>query len=131
MEAGVNMSHVNVKNAYRSLEERINKFPQGAPPSKTLYSILSILFTEKEAELVAQLPIKPFRVKTAAKIWSMSYSEALKILDTLAGKAILFTLFTLLCGLGWLVYCILFHCILVIKYAAKIFIYIFQKKERK
>lgn len=83
------MSHVNVKNAYRSLEERINKFPQGAPPSKTLYSILSILFTEKEAELVAQLPIKPFRVKTAAKIWSMSYSEALKILDTLAGKAIL------------------------------------------
>ena len=79
MEAGVNMSHVNVKNAYKSLEERINKFPQGAPPSKTLYSILSILFTEKEAELVAQLPIKPFRVKTAAKIWSMSYSEALKI----------------------------------------------------
>ena len=79
------MSHVNVKNAYKSLEERINKFPQGAPPSKTLYSILSKLFTEKEAELVAQLPIKPFRVKTAAKIWSMSYSEALKILDTLAG----------------------------------------------
>ena len=76
------MSHVNVKNAYKSLEERINKFPQGAPPSKTLYSILSILFTEKEAELVAQLPIKPFRVKTAAKIWSMSYSEALKITDS-------------------------------------------------
>lgn len=49
----------------------------------------------------------------------------------MAGKIILFTLFTLLCGLGWLVYCILFHCILAVKYAAKIFIYIFQKKERK
>lgn len=49
----------------------------------------------------------------------------------IAGKIILFTLFTLLCGLGWLVYCILFHCILAIKYVAKIFIYIFQKKERK
>lgn len=49
----------------------------------------------------------------------------------IAGKIILFTLFILLCGLGWLVYCILFHCVLIIKYAAKIFIYIFQKKERK
>lgn len=49
----------------------------------------------------------------------------------IVGKIILFTLFTLLCGLGWLVYCILFHCVLVSKYAAKIFIYIFQKKERK
>jgi hypothetical protein len=49
----------------------------------------------------------------------------------IAGKTILFILFTLFCGLGWLAYCILFHCILIIKYAAKIFIHIFQKKERK
>ena len=40
------MAHITAKNAYKSLEERINKFPQGAPPSKTLYQILSILFTE-------------------------------------------------------------------------------------
>ncbi|WP_353654859.1 4Fe-4S dicluster-binding protein [Clostridium sp. CCUG 7971] len=83
------MSHINAKNAYKSLEERINKFPQGAPPSETLYKILSVLFTEKEAELVAQLPIKPFRVKAASKIWSVSESEAYKILDNLAKKALL------------------------------------------
>ncbi len=52
---------------YKSLEERINKFPQGAPPSDTLYKILNVLYTEQEAKLVAQLPIKPFRVKTALK----------------------------------------------------------------
>ena len=86
------MSHINVKKAYKSLEERLNRFPQGAPPSDTLYQILSMLFTEKEAELVAQLPIKAFRVKTAAKIWSVSESEALKILDKLASKAILLDL---------------------------------------
>ena len=51
-----------------------------------------MLFTEKEAELVAQLPIKAFRVKTAAKIWSVSESEALKVLDKLASKAILLDL---------------------------------------
>lgn len=86
------MSHINVKKVYKSLEERLNRFPQGAPPSDTLYQILSMLFTEKEAELVAQLPIKAFRVKTAAKIWSVSESEALKVLDKLASKAILLDL---------------------------------------
>lgn len=86
------MSHINAKEAYKNLEERLNRFPQGAPPSKTLYKILEMLFTEKEAALVAQLPIKAFRVKTAAKIWSVSESEALKILDTLAAKAILLDL---------------------------------------
>ncbi|MGL5314996.1 MAG: 4Fe-4S dicluster domain-containing protein [Peptostreptococcaceae bacterium] len=83
------MSHINAKKAYKSLEERLNKFPQGVPPSETLYKILSVLFTEKEAELVAQLPIKAFRVKTAAKIWSISESEAYRVLDGLAKRALI------------------------------------------
>ncbi len=83
------MSHINAKNAYKSLEERLNKFPQGAPPTETLYKILSILFTEEEARLVAMLPIKPFRLKTAANIWTMSEQEAYKVLDRLAQKALI------------------------------------------
>jgi hypothetical protein len=43
------MSHIVGKSAYQSLEDRINRFPQGAPPSETLYKILKILFSEKEA----------------------------------------------------------------------------------
>ena len=49
------MSHIVGKSAYKSLEERLNRFPQGAPASETLYKILETLFDEKEAELVAQL----------------------------------------------------------------------------
>ena len=60
--------HISNKEAYKRLEERINRFPQGAPPSGTLYKILSVLFTPKEAEFVAQLPIKPFSVKAASDI---------------------------------------------------------------
>ena len=86
------MSHIVGKDAYKSLEERLNKFPQGAPPSETLYKILSMMFTEREAELVAQLPIKSFNIKTAAYIWKMSESEAEKILDTLASKALILDL---------------------------------------
>ncbi|MGB8455426.1 MAG: 4Fe-4S dicluster domain-containing protein [Anaerocolumna sp.] len=83
------MSHIVGKSAYKSLEERINKFPQGAPPSETLYKILSLLFSEKEAAYVAQLPIRPFTVKSAAKIWKMDEVSTRKLLNQLAGRAIL------------------------------------------
>ncbi|MTK12130.1 MAG: 4Fe-4S dicluster domain-containing protein [Clostridiaceae bacterium] len=83
------MSHISNREAYKRLEERINRFPQGAPPSKTLYKILSMLFTEKEAELVAMLPIKPFTVKTASYIWKMDEVQTENILQKLASRAIL------------------------------------------
>lgn len=83
------MSHISNREAYKRLEERINRFPQGAPPSKTLYKILSMLFTEKEAELVAKLPIKPFTVKTASYIWKMDEVQTETILEKLASKAII------------------------------------------
>jgi Na+-translocating ferredoxin:NAD+ oxidoreductase RNF subunit RnfB len=83
------VSHISNREAYKRLEERINRFPQGAPPSKTLYKILSMLFTEKEAELVAMLPIKPFTVKTASHIWKMDEVQTENILQKLASKAIL------------------------------------------
>lgn len=83
------MSHHTVKAGYKSLVDRLNKFPQGAPPSNTLYKILELLFSPKEAELVALLPIKPFVAKDAALAWKVPLVEARKTLDTLASRAIL------------------------------------------
>ena len=83
------MAHRTLKNGYSGLIERINRYPQGAPPSERLYKILAILFSEQEAALVAQLPIRPFSVEKAARIWKMNTTEALKILEELAGRAIL------------------------------------------
>jgi Pyruvate/2-oxoacid:ferredoxin oxidoreductase delta subunit len=83
------MSHVSSKSAYMNLEARLNRFPQGAPASETLYKILELLFSEKEAALVAQLPIRPFTAKKAAVIWGMSEVEAGKILSGLASRCIL------------------------------------------
>ncbi len=76
-------------SAYSRLTERLNRFPQGAPASKLLFDILKILMTEKEAGLMAQLPIKPFSMKQAAEIWKLSEAEAQKVLDELADRAIL------------------------------------------
>ncbi len=77
------------QSAYGRMIDRLNRFPQGAPASDTLYAILKMLFTEKEADLVAQMPIKPFTAKDAAGRWKISESEARKILDNLAGRALL------------------------------------------
>ena len=77
------------ESGYASLVERLNRAPQGAPASGNLDKILSILFTEREAELVTLLPIKPFQAAKAAKIWKMDISEARKVLHGLASRALL------------------------------------------
>ena len=83
------MSHVSLRSGYTELVERLNRFPQGAPPSETLYQILKILFSEREAGLVAQLPIKPFTVAQASRILKMDLTETRQVLDELASRAIL------------------------------------------
>jgi ferredoxin len=83
------MSHVTLKNSYTTLSDRLNLFPQGAPPSELLFRILEVLFTRDEAALVALLPIKPFNVAAAAKIWKKAAAESRKILEGLASKGML------------------------------------------
>jgi ferredoxin len=83
------MSHLTVRSAYRDLADRLNRFPQGAPPTDRLFDILALLFSEREAGLVAQLPIRPFTVADAARRWKMPEAEAGRVLDELAGRAIL------------------------------------------
>jgi ferredoxin len=48
-----------------------------------------MLFSEREAEVVARLPIKPFTAERAARILKMEVAETRRILDDLAGRAIL------------------------------------------
>jgi Na+-translocating ferredoxin:NAD+ oxidoreductase RNF subunit RnfB len=83
------MAHQTVKSGYTELVDRLNRFPQGAPPSDVLYAILRLLFSEKEAGLVALLPIRPFTVERAARAWKLSRLEAQKVLEELAGRGVL------------------------------------------
>ena len=73
------MSHLTLKSGYTELVDRLNRFPQGAPPSETLYQILKILFSEREAGLVAQLPIKPFSAAQASRILKMDLAQTYSI----------------------------------------------------
>lgn len=83
------MAHHTLKSGYARLVERLNYFPQGAPPSELLNKILKILFREKEAELVSLLPIKPFTAEKASSVWKIDLVSTQKVLDELAGRALL------------------------------------------
>jgi formate hydrogenlyase subunit 6/NADH:ubiquinone oxidoreductase subunit I len=83
------MAHRTLKTAYSDLADRINRFAQGAPPTELLFRILRVLFSEREAGLVALLPIRPFTADTAAGAWKMSVAEARGVLDALAARALL------------------------------------------
>ncbi len=83
------MAHNTIKTGYSELAKRLNKFPQGAPPTQLLFKILKMLFNEREAKLVSILPIKPFTAKKAADIWKMDLSRTQHVLDTLSDRAIL------------------------------------------
>ncbi len=83
------MAHRTVKNRYDQLVTRLNRAPQGAPPSELLNRILALLMSEKEAGLLALLPIKPFTAEKAARNWKMPLAEARGILAELAGRALL------------------------------------------
>jgi Pyruvate/2-oxoacid:ferredoxin oxidoreductase delta subunit len=83
------MSHVAHSSGYQRLVERLNRFPQGAPPSELLFKILKILFSEKDAGLVSLMPIRPFTVQKIARIWKMSEKDARLALDDLADRGLL------------------------------------------
>jgi ferredoxin len=84
--------HINQSNHHKNydkLTDRLNRYPQGAPHSRLLEQILKILFSDREAELVSLLPIRPFNAEQAARVWSMNETQAHTILESLASKAIL------------------------------------------
>jgi ferredoxin len=82
--------HNTIKDdSYNRLVQRLNIFSQGAPPSELLFKILRVLFSEREAKLASELPIKPFTDKKAAAIWKLNLSDAKIILNDLADRGIL------------------------------------------
>jgi ferredoxin len=86
------MAHHVIRSGYKQFVKRLNRFPQGAPPSKLLYKILSMLFSENEAQLIAMLPLKPFSADRARRAWKKSLRETKNILDGLAERALLLDL---------------------------------------
>jgi len=83
------MAHQTARGGYQRLVERLNRAPQGAAPTELLHRILALLFSERDADLVARLPIMPFPVRVAMRRWQLPEAEARTLLDDLAGRGLL------------------------------------------
>ena len=84
------MAHATSRGAYRQLTERLNRFPQGAPPSELLYRILELLVQRARGRTggAAADPARSPRRRPPG-IWKTSVAEARTSLDGLAARAIL------------------------------------------
>ncbi len=83
------MAHHTARSGYADLTDRLNRFPQGAPPSELLERILRMLVSPDEASLLARVPIRPFTAQRAARAWQMPEVQARRVLDELASRAVL------------------------------------------
>ncbi len=83
------MAHHTAKDGYRQFADRLNLFPQGAPPTDLLFRTLRAFVSEEEAGWLSKVPIRPFRAEKAASAWGVALPEARKRLDDLAGKCLL------------------------------------------
>ena len=83
------MAHHLATSGYARLAERVDRLPPGIVPSELLRRIFSLLFDEADAGLLAQLPLRPFTTRQAARAWKVKEGEAARLLDGLAERALL------------------------------------------
>jgi len=61
------MGHLAIAKPYLALQERLNKYPIGAPATEELFEILRLRFTKAEAEIAARMPMKPAPLEVIAE----------------------------------------------------------------
>jgi len=72
----------------KQLQERLSKNPIGLPAHTSLFEILSILFTEKEAEVGAKFPFGPVTIEELKNIIGMNKEELENILKGMMKKGL-------------------------------------------
>jgi ferredoxin len=82
------MGHITAKNNYQKLRARLDRYPVGAPGRTTIYEILKTLFTEEEANLAAQLPMKFASLVTLSRKLKIPPDELRLRLDSMAEKGL-------------------------------------------
>ena len=83
------MGHLG-HNDHARLARRLEQYVPGAFPSETLCAILRVLVTEEEARLLALLPLRPVPPERAAGIWGMERKAARAVLESAAGKGMVY-----------------------------------------
>jgi len=84
------MGHLIAKEAHRRLRERLDKHSIGAPDVSAMYEILKTVYTEREAAIAAQMPMKLMTAAALAPRLKMSAGELERELAAMAEKGLVF-----------------------------------------
>ncbi len=83
------MGHLrNRQGIYGRLQERLDRFPIGAPPAEALYEILKGLFTEEEAAVGCRMPLKFTDLAGIARRTGRSPHALRSVLERMAEKGL-------------------------------------------
>ena len=83
------MGHLTGKEEIlRQLRRRLHQNPIGLPEHTSIYEILSILFTEKEAEVGAKFPFGAITIEELQKVMGMNKDELEQILNGMIKKGL-------------------------------------------
>lgn len=80
--------HSDIKLPYQKLQERLDKYPIGAPKSKELYEILKILYTTEEVEIASLMPMKPATLKEISQRCKKDKKTLTEMLDKMADRGL-------------------------------------------
>jgi len=87
------MGHlVGKEEILKQLRNRLNQNPIGLPEHISVYEILSILFTEKEAEVGAKFPFGSVTIEELQNVMGIDKDELEKILKGMGKKGLVITL---------------------------------------
>ncbi|MDJ0763036.1 MAG: 4Fe-4S dicluster domain-containing protein [Myxococcota bacterium] len=86
------MGHLSSKNTYMKLQDRLERYPVGAPGQRTIYEILSNIYTPEEAEIASRMPMMFSSLKALSKKLGIEKNALEKKLNKMADKGIVMDL---------------------------------------
>jgi formate hydrogenlyase subunit 6/NADH:ubiquinone oxidoreductase subunit I len=86
------MGHINGKDIYRKLGDKIDNLTMRTPWNKTLHAILSELYTTNEADVIVKMPYGLSNIDRIQKVTKYERSQLQNILDDLCSKGLIIDL---------------------------------------
>jgi len=84
------MGHLAAKSIYSDLRKRVDKNAVGAPDSKEMFEILSLVFSEDDARIAAKMPMKFASLNKISKLTGIEPNELKSRLSSMADRGLVF-----------------------------------------
>ncbi len=86
------MGHHSHHKAYRDLQVKIDKVHTGYPDTELSRSVLELIFTPEEAEVVSKMPLRPRTARSIARRMGRNEAKLTGMLERMADKGLILDL---------------------------------------